>query len=179
MYDVASFLVDQFWGDPEKMGDALDVLLRTWNQAFFRFGMFDPCALAETLKSNMGAIEEFSERDIADFVDADRAKIDALFMELLEALEVADGKNAGRRSPVAVVKTLHLLAPEFFPLWDDKIAKGYGCPHRRDPTGAYFKFMKISQVMAEEIRGKFDTGGRTLLKVVDEFNYAKFTKQWI
>lgn len=33
-YKVANFLVEHFWGNPEKMADGLGVLLLTWNQAF-------------------------------------------------------------------------------------------------------------------------------------------------
>jgi hypothetical protein len=39
--------------------------------------------------------------------------------------------------------------------------------------------MKISKGMAESLRGKIETRGSTLLKVIDEYNYVKFTKGWI
>jgi len=51
----------------------------------------------------------------------------------LKALQIADGKSAGRKSPVAVAKALHLLAHDFFALWDDKIAKAYNCHYRYIP----------------------------------------------
>jgi hypothetical protein len=81
--------------------------------------------------------------------------------------------------PVSVAKALHLLAPTFFPLWDDKIAKGYQCHYSCNPSGQYLKFMTISKNMVESLRGKVDARGSTLLKVIDEYNYAKFTKGWI
>ena len=41
---------------------------------------------------------------------------------------------------------LHLLAPAFFPLWDDKIAKGYGCYYLTDPMwGMYLVFLRDFQ----------------------------------
>lgn len=39
MYKVATFLVSHFWGNPSDMADGLGVLLLTWNQAFYRYGM--------------------------------------------------------------------------------------------------------------------------------------------
>lgn len=40
MYKVATFLVFHFWGKPSDMADGLGVLLLTWNQAFYRYGIF-------------------------------------------------------------------------------------------------------------------------------------------
>ena len=41
MYKVATFLVSHFWGKPNDVADGLGVLLLTWNQAFYRYGIFD------------------------------------------------------------------------------------------------------------------------------------------
>ena len=45
MYKTATFLVETFWGKPREMSDSLGVLLLTWNQAFYRYGLFDFDAL--------------------------------------------------------------------------------------------------------------------------------------
>lgn len=45
MYNVATFLLDEFWGQPTDMADGLGVLLLTWNQAFYRTQSFDFAAL--------------------------------------------------------------------------------------------------------------------------------------
>lgn len=178
MYKVATFLVHHFWGKPHDMADALGVLLLTWNNALYRYGLFDFDALETTLKKNMDILASFRKREILSFNDNDKKAIEELFIEFLDALKIADGKKKGVRSPVAVAKALHLLAPAFFPLWDDKIAKGYRCRYASAPDKKYLTFMTISKDMAEHIQGKVHTGGTTVLKMIDEYNYAKFTKQW-
>ena len=179
IYKVSRFLVDHFWGRPAEMADALGVLLLVWNNALYRYGLFDYLALENALRANMGSLTKFRKREIATFGKDDEQPIIALFAAFLDGLAIAEGKSKGRRSPVGVAKALHLLAPGFFPLWDDKIAKGYQCHYSRDPSGQYLRFMTISKNMAETLRGKVETRGSTLLKVIDEYNYAKFTKKWI
>ncbi len=87
----------------------------------------------------------------------------------LDGLAISDGKSAGFRSPVSVAKALHLLTPGFFPLWDDKIARGYYCHCSRDPSGQYIQFMKIIKGMVDSLRGRVEARGGTLLKVIDEY----------
>jgi hypothetical protein len=79
---------------------------------------------------------------------------------------------------VAVAKTLHLLAPAFFPLWDDAIAKAYGCYYSEAPAEAYIRFCRIIRGLATSLVGVV-SGPKTLLKQIDEYNYAKFTQEWI
>lgn len=101
-------------------------------------------------------------------------------MSMLEALAIASGTAAGRRSPVAAAKALHLLAPAFFPLWDERIAKAYGCNYSADPVDAYLRFMQITRCVliehATTLAGMQD--GKSQLKVLGEYNYARFTKNW-
>ncbi|MGD0382478.1 MAG: hypothetical protein ABSA77_03080 [Thermoguttaceae bacterium] len=179
MYKVATFLVDHFWGKSPEMADALGVLLLTWNNALYRYGIFDFFALEATLRKNMNTLKAFRDRDIKSFTDEDRKKTKELFTEFLDALKIADGKKKGTKSPVAVAKALHLLAPAFFPLWDYKIAKGYGCNYSTNPISKYLTFIQISKDIADELKDKVQTGGSTLLKVIDEYNYARFTKNLI
>ena len=176
---VSTFLVDHFWGDPRQMADALGVLLLVWNNAFYRYGLFDYDALESVLRANIDDLNKFRARDIESLREEDEEPIVTLFKAFLDGLAIAEGKSTGFRSPVSVAKALHLLAPGFFPLWDDKIAKGYCCHYSHDPSEQYLRFMKISKGMAESLRGKVETRGSTLLKVIDEYNYAKLTKKWI
>ena len=178
MYKVATFLVDHFWGKPREMADALGVLLLTWNNALYRYGSFDFSALEKTLRKSMALLNGFRKRDIKSYSKNDRTVVEELFNAFLDALKIADGKSKGRRSPVAVSKALHLLAPSFFPLWDDKIAKDYKCNYSTNPSAKYLTFIRIVKNMAEDLDGKIQTHGATVLKIIDEYNYAKFTKQW-
>lgn len=179
IYKVSTFLVDHFWGDPPQMTDALGVLLLIWNNAFYRYGLFDYAALENVLRANIKDLKGFRERDIESFSAGDEGTITTLFAAFLEGLAIAEGKSKGSRSPVSVAKALHLLAPTFFPLWDDKIAKGYQCHYSSNPSGQYLKFMTITKSIVESLRGQVDARESTLLKVIDEYNYAKFTKGWI
>jgi len=49
---------------------------------------------------------------------SDNKPIQHLFHQFLRALRIREGKKKNEKSPVAVAKALHLLGPDFFPLWD-------------------------------------------------------------
>jgi len=260
MYKVATFLVSRFWGKPSDMADGLGVLLLTWNQAFYRYGIFDFDKLDKCITDNFPKIENFKRRDISSLSSTDEDDIKDLFTKFLEALQIdtirfsnrnkkretkkdlenflketgiacedsdnletlyssikdnqkimkavrfiskeesnskkdyieikisklesKEGKTLEflrliRRSPVSVTKTLHLLAPKFFPLWDDKIARAYGCYYRENPDGKYISFCKITKTIAERVRNYIDRPDKTLIKLIDEYNYSKYTRRWI
>jgi hypothetical protein len=174
-YRTATLLVNQFWGNPREMADGLGVLLLTWNQAFYRYGMLDFDALEKCLVENWKIIESFRYRNILGYSPADDETIGILYDQFLQALQICDGKLKGRQSPVAAVKALHLLAPAFFPLWDYKIAVEYKCQYD------YIPFLRKIKDIAADLDPVVDVRkeGRTLLKMIDEYNYARYTKSWI
>ncbi len=180
MYKTASFLVRHFWGKPADMADSVGVLLLTWNQAFYRYGPFDFQRLEDCITNNWPTIESFRSRDIFGYSPTDDLAVAGLFDSFLAALQLCEGKKRGTGSPVAVAKALHLLAPSFFPLWDAKIASAYGCHYTVAPADAYIGFTRRIKQLAEAVRTFGDaTGGKTLLKLIDEYNYARFTKKWM
>lgn len=179
MYRTASFLVQHFWGQPAEIADGLGVLLLTWNHAFYRFGRFDFLKLEQCLETNAAILQNFRARNIMDFTPADESCIAQLFDALLSALSIAEGPRTGVRSPVAVAKALHLLAPGFFPLWDKKIAQAYSCDYSSRPSEKYIEFVKRSKDIASRLHSAIPTGDKTILKVIDEYNYAKYTKEWV
>jgi hypothetical protein len=179
MYRVATHLIEEFWGQPSWMADSLGVLLLTWNAAFYRYGPLDFDALDHTISDNLRVLSAFRARDISSFTVEDETPIRSLFSDFSEALKLADEKKKGTKSPVSAAKALHLLAPAFLPLWDDKIANAYDCNYAKNSEAQYIKFLKRAKDMAAYLDGKLDLGGYTLLKVIDEYNYAKFTKHWI
>jgi hypothetical protein len=181
MYKTASFLVAHFWGKPAEMADSLGVLLLTWNQALYRYGSFDFDRLEQCITNNMSLLEKYSKRSILGYSSKDDREISHLFEEFLTALEISDGSKAGTQSPVATAKALHLLAPDYFPLWDDKIARAYGCYYSYDPSARYLAFMKLCKQIAATLQPAIDgqDTGKTLLKLIDEYNYAKYTKGWV
>lgn len=181
MYKTATFLVAHFWGKPAEMADSLGVLLLTWNQAFYRYGSFDFDQLEECIRENLSLLEKYRVKSILSYNSNDDKVVSRLFREFLIALQISDGNKAGTKSPVATAKALHLLAPDYFPLWDDKIARAYDCYYSNKPEGKYLKFMSICQQIATTLHMAMDrqNTGKTLLKLIDEFNYARYTKGWI
>ena len=175
MYKTATFIVEHFWGQPTDMADGMGVLLLTWNQAFYRYASFDFALLEDALRGNMAVIEEFRARNIQSLVEADEPTIKGLFLTFLDALRTERGK-----SPVAVAKALHLLAPDFLPLWDYEIARAYACYYGRDPGKKYVTFAYKMQALARQLQEHVPPDcGRTLLKLIDEYNFAKHTKHWV
>jgi len=179
MYKTATFIVSHFWGKPADMADGMGILLFTWNQAFYRYGSFDFDKLEQVIQNNLSNIQTCRNRDISRFQKKDEIIVKKLFDEFLQALQIADGKKKGTKSPVAVAKALHLLGPGFFPLWDDKIARAYSCYYNNNPAEKYISFSFKMKDIVVQIASQIPTGNKTLLKLVDEYNYAKYTKQWI
>lgn len=179
MYNVARHLVENFWGKPSDMADGLGVLLLTWNQAFYRYGIFDFEKLEDCVTENLQTIKSFKNRDISSLSNADENKIKELFTKFYKALQRASGKKKGEKSPVAVAKALHVLAPRFFPLWDTKIAQNYNCHYSKNPSEKYIEFCKITKLIANKVRTYRKQKTKTLNKLIDEYNYAKYTKNWI
>ena len=182
MYKVATFLISHFWSKASDMADGLGVLLLTWNQAFYRYGNFDFDKLEECIKNNLEKLKKFKSRDITTLSKSDEPDMKSIFTEFMKSLQIASGNMEGRKSPVAVAKALHLLAPNFFPLWDVRIAKVYGCYYNNYPAEKYIRFMKLMKEFVEKVRGYVvlsNYQNKTLLKLIDEFNYSKYTKGWI
>jgi len=177
MYKVATFLVSHFWGKPSDMANGLGVLLLTWNQAFYRYGIFNFDKLEKAIIDNLQKIESFRNRNIFSLSPSDENDIKDLFAIFLKALQIdarGSTRTRGRRSPVAVAKALHLLAPNFFPLWDNKIARAYGYSYKNNPAEKYFSFCLKMKEMAEKIQDCLpNPDDRSILKRIDEYNYSK------
>jgi hypothetical protein len=175
-------LVREWWGDPAKLVDALSVLLLIWNGAFYRYGSFNEDALEGCLRENQGKLNAFREREISSFCEADEPDTQSLFLLLSQALKrTVDSVE----SPVSAGKALHLLAPNFFPLWDQYIAPAYGCPYMGELASvAYIAFTQEIRAMAVQLQAELASDDsprkewlsrKTLLKRIDEYNYMKYT----
>ena len=62
---------------------------------------------------------------------------------------------------------------------DEKIARAYDCYYDDDPPGQYMAFFSKTKAMAEALAPQVKVDAKTLLKLIDEYNYAKYTKGWI
>jgi len=89
-----------------------------------------------------------------------------------------NSKHLVKRSPVSVSKGLHFLARSFFPLWDYKIAHEYECGYEKRPAEQYYFFCeKVKHISALIKDYRVCKGsGKSILKLLDEYNYAKYTK---
>ena len=72
--------------------------------------------------------------------------------------------------------------PCLFPLWDFEIAKAFGCSYGQQPASQYLAFVRKTKYLAEQLTAQgiaFGDADRTSLKVLDEYNYARYTKHWV
>jgi len=98
-----------------------------------------------------------------------------------------------RINATAISKIMHIINPNLFVMWDEEIRKGYGFYNN---SVGYMNFLKKMQVEIQEILVTFCkehkiNGGqaeeriyrmchndkRTLLKLIDEYNYTIFTRK--
>lgn len=199
MYRVAIKILDSSWGNFPEMTDGLGVLLLTWNQALYRYEEFDFQDLEDCIRKSWRDIEGFKVRDIDSLTSLDEAKIKKLFDNFLDALRTTKAK-----SPVATAKAIHLLCPSFFPLWDNDISKAYGTPIvHGDSAGASTRYVGFMWKIKTDVDGiltnymstfHIDRATSvqrilrlhprykpylTMLKLIDEYNYAKFHAHYI
>jgi len=180
VYFQALSHIRENWGCFSKMAEGIKLLLDSWHRNFYRFGAFNLNLLTEYIAQNFKSIVEFNYRTLLSLSSQDEDKIQKLFDHFLNALKA--GKS---RSPVAVAKSLHLLAPDFFPLWDNYIAQAYDSLWGDSKFGVfrYIDFCWKTKVIIEEVSEcecmRISFPKRSLLKLIDEYNYSKFTKHWI
>ena len=127
--------------------------------------------------SKIGNAVEFVEDSKKDSIEIWISELDFQEKEKLKALDKK--MKIIKKSPVSAAKALHLLAPKFFPLWDDKIARAYRCNYDTNPAEKYVSFCKITKIIAEKVKDYDIQTDRTLIKLVDEYNFSKYTKKWI
>lgn len=173
-YRAATVLVElSFRGKSSlTLAEALAVLLQTWNRAFYQYRPFDAEHFAYIeclLGQNLATLTDLRCRRITTFCDQDESTVARLFDDFEEVLW-----------PVGAAKSLHLLASQFFPIWDRSIARAYGLALGRHGTnaGRYVRFMSITKGQCERLGGSRDPGGNPL-KAMDEYNYCKYTKGWM
>lgn len=171
-YHAAIYLIDKCWSNkaPLTLAEAVSVLLQTWNKSYYRFQPFDKVHLKSIhrlLKDKQ--ILQYRKRTLLSLKESEMNKIEKLFNKF----EVVLG-------PIGAAKTLHLLANNFFPIWDRKIAQAYGLGLSTKGTNGrkFYNFMQI-QKMQIKLVPKNLLAKITALKALDEYNYCRYTKNWI
>jgi len=168
-------IVTEGWGNPEKMAKGVQRLIRAWNRFYANFNFND---LINCINQNMERLNTFRKKEIFELTEKDDEIIKSLFNEFLFALRREKDKA---KSPVSVAKALGLLAPGFLPIWDSNIAFAYHCFYFSDTAdSSYIKFCYKMKSLAENIKHCVpNSDDRTLLKRIDEYNYSKYTMNWI
>ena len=157
---------------------ALAVLLQTWNSAYFHFHPRDLVSLDGELKALLSrhrrSLRARRSRSIMEFRPGTYQEA-RLVRRLFEDFE-------GLLGPVGAAKTLHLLCPQYFPIWDRRVAAAYGVRLRARARGGsadkYLQFMQISRNQCEHLGGQHAIG-RNPLKALDEYNYCHYSRGWI
>lgn len=155
------------------LAESIGVLLQTWNVQFYRFrGGYreeDTINLRNLLTRYHAPLSRFRKRRLGRLTSTDEMTISDLFHNFELAL-----------GPVGAAKALHLLAPQFFPLWDAKIASlGYGIQLKvvglNSPN--YLQLMRSTFEQIEQLGGWPAFDGNPV-KEIDEFNYCLYTREW-
>jgi len=151
--------------------DVLEIVLQTWNSQFYRFRRWIPKhhqdieQLVVRFKAQISATRTRTISSCLKGFSGDEGWVLLMFAEFRKVL-----------GPVGAAKSLHLLAPEFLPLWDNTIAKkAYGVP--LDETG-YIAMMRAVQVQEKKVSGSKTVAGN-FLKLLDEYNYCRYKKGWL
>lgn len=175
VYQAASLLLQAALANPERLSPVVAVaaLIQSWNFAYYKDVSCDAAHVVDlefALHSVRHDVAHFRQRDIASFtVEADAAQVQHVFATLESVL--------GR---VGAAKAMHLLAPNFFPLWDNPIAQGYGFTLAAAGRNAetYLAFMQVVQRQVASVR-RLLPSRPDALKALDEYNYCRFSKGWI
>jgi hypothetical protein len=133
------------------------------------------------------------EESTPAYLEGIRSDIEKAFQIVLGAAQWSH-KGKMCTSPVAAAKILHILAPYFAAPWDDSIRTAYGC--RRlgysvflqrvqqeiaEAVSSYAQEQQLSDLsearekLAEELCRHVNKP-RSLVKIVDEYNFLKYTR---
>jgi len=175
IYFEALRIVKDNWGNAKLMAKGVQRLIRSWNRFYANFSL---AALAHFLDDNIENLNLLKSRNILDLKESDDDLIRKLFKDLLQALK---RERDGALSPVSVAKAFGILVPNFLPIWDSNIAYSYGCLYFSDMADSpYIRFCHKMRLLAKKVQYFVpQPDDRALLKRIDEYNYSKYTMQWI
>lgn len=173
-YRVASELIDLALAGKTRItvAEALAVLLQTWNAQYYQFRPFT--------EEHFREIEKLLQTDLDQVLTFRNRSIDSATKDDLETVEALFNRFEQVLGPVGAVKSLHLLAPNFFPLWDREIAKRYRCElNKVGANGANYMAFFLNTLQQVKSLLPMMPGKPDLLKGIDEYNYCKYTKSWL
>lgn len=152
--------------DSLTLAEAVGVLLKTWNDGFYRFGH------AKFDKEHLGKIQELMDSPELNLLSFRERSLESLHSEEESSIKTTFESFEKVLGTIGAAKCLHLLAPQFFPLWDRDIAHGYQIyPQKRGTNGEnYVKFVNKTREQIEKLKRE---GFRyeDPLKALDEYNW--------
>jgi hypothetical protein len=171
-YRAAADLLNRAYGADSvlNLGEALAVLLFTWNQAFYRYHPPGPehiTAIERLLAAHEQALEVAKSRTLTSLDPEDGVGVESVFTAFEELL-----------GPVGAAKALHLLAPNFFPIWDRRIASRYVGelgPRGRN-AARYVAFMTNTAAQCLALHAQV-AAPIDVVKALDEWNYVRITRR--
>ena len=151
---------------PFSVVEGLAVLLQSWNLGYYRRAghRFDEAhyeAIGELLKSNQDDLARLRERPIETLADSDQPMVERLFDRSFAVL-----------GAVGSAKALHLLAPRWFPIFDNYILGAFHV-WARDGR-AYWGFMTAIKAQVQMVGGE-RAAGVNVVKGLDELSFCRFT----
>ncbi len=151
---------------PFSVVEGLAVLLQSWNIGYYRRAghRFDEAhyeAIGELLRINRSDLDRLRDRPIETLENGDRPMIERLFDRSVAVL-----------GPVGSAKALHLLAPRWFPIFDNYILAAYRVWGR--DGRAYWRFMTAIKAQVQMVGGE-GAAGANVVKGLDELSFCRFT----
>jgi len=122
--------------------------------------------------------------DLLASINAEGKTLRVLWL-IEKAFDIIQQVKAPRRTvgSTATSKILHMAIPKFFVMCDEKIRKAYGCEGN---AAGYGNFMLRMSIVARDLLAQAKGNkeiilscskwkGRTLARLLDNYNYTKFT----
>ena len=168
------------WSNPETLDHSeinrLVLFVNQWSSHMPRDTDNVERVLGE-LKRQIPRLSRLNEHTLLD------VELDETTCELIEGTFDAVANTGRRFESVATSKMLHAAVnPELFVMWDGRIMSGYGLYGSGGEYAQHFlpKMQSLaresmSQVNEESPVRSYPPPGHTLAKVIDEYNYVKFT----
>jgi hypothetical protein len=155
------------------LAESIGVLLQTWNTQFYRFRggykVQDTAAIRRLLTKHKAAVEGVRDRRL----DQLSANDERMVLKVFHDFEIVLGQ-------VGAAKALHLLAPRFFPLWDQRIARfGYGIRFKGvGQNGSTYLLLMHATLEQINLLGGWGGFDGNPVKAIDEYNYCLHTRGW-
>jgi hypothetical protein len=208
IYPDALNKVQNNFGIPTSICAGISDLLCGWHNNFYHFGSFDQAEVLKSVKLYHKKLKEWRIENIRHVQLDSRfmTQFSPIFHSFLDATAGKNSRFT-RRTVTGTSKCLHLLAPDIFPMCDEAISQAYCCWWVYSDFGfsEYSKFMGYMKTLAEQLVTEYskrhnihdldraetqlvnevktysgDTYqyGKSLLKIIDEYNYTRYTKKW-